>query len=538
MRQESLYQYTLIDIGHGMRERKMKRKDFLEEMDKIIPWFELISMVEPYYTTKGKRKYPVRRINMILRMYLLQCWFNLSDEGVKEVIYDSCAMCRFMSLDPKKQIPDAKELFVFRQLLEEHNIYHKFFEYIHKALEKRDLMMRGETIVNATISAHLFEMIVLTTTEWLNWVATGHLRCDNRVYLVIDSEDMDGFTALMASTPEIIHMDDGAFIFAELKPNWNEFQEILALPLSLKQVCLRLEAVQKFFPVSERGTRILQYDAERANVALGEPIFQNLWSAWTKSQTCVRANRRGITLAEALGLNRPSIKNIPNEILPFFLEDRPLPKVDIVDQSRSTCAFGWAGAFSLFGYLVGEEEKRRQTERLHLDGIVKGLRQDYCLDKPVIYGSPYLSVADKLSAVITDKKTLKISIRFLVIVFHYCGILTEGKEINFDSFIKDLAGLIEMADDDLASNAAYLIGRKMEDIPVIMLHYAKSPEMFPSLIPSKKTIPIPNWRDLVDKKPLISMDGHSDCQKSPSQEESEPEIPENSSPMGGSALLT
>ena len=70
------------------RKRKTKREEFLEIMDEIIPWEEGVEYIKPYYPS-GKRGRPPKGIEKMLRMYLLQCWFNLSDEGVEDTIYDS-----------------------------------------------------------------------------------------------------------------------------------------------------------------------------------------------------------------------------------------------------------------------------------------------------------------------------------------------------------------------------------------------------------------------------------------------------------------
>ena len=57
----------------------------------------------------------------MLRMYLLQAWFSLSDEGVEDAIYDSYAMRRFLGLDfTVEQVPDATTLLHVRHLLEKH----------------------------------------------------------------------------------------------------------------------------------------------------------------------------------------------------------------------------------------------------------------------------------------------------------------------------------------------------------------------------------------------------------------------------------
>ena len=64
----------------------------------------------------------------MLRMYLLQIWFNVSDAGLEDAIYDSYAFQRFIGINfLEEQVPDATTLPEFRRLLEEHElgkIYH------------------------------------------------------------------------------------------------------------------------------------------------------------------------------------------------------------------------------------------------------------------------------------------------------------------------------------------------------------------------------------------------------------------------------
>lgn len=343
---------------------------------------------------------------------------------------------------------------------------------------------------------HSFSWIMaITIPEWLSWVATGHLRCGNRMTLVNGSNDLAGFTSLMASTPDITFRDDGAFILADLKPTWSEFIEAFNLAPTLNETWLRIEGVNKFFPVSERGSRLLQFDAERANVVLGQPVFQQLWLDWSDHQAELRTHWKGMIFAGLFGFVAPDIERLPDGISQYLLKDCPLPKADVIAQSRATCAFGWASAFSLLVSFIGDEEKTIQSNRLNLQEVVKALRQDYAVNKPVIYESPYFSIADELSAVIAEKASLNISIRFLVIVFHYVGLLADEKEIELEPLVKDLAMLIDAGDSILAANAAYLIGRKMEDTPVSALRYTQLPNLFPALI--SKSIAIPDWRNFI-----------------------------------------
>ena len=83
-------QITMTDIEYSNRKRTTKKEDFLNKMNGIIPWTEWVELIRPYYPS-GKRGRPVRGIETMLRMYLLQIWFNLSDEGVEDAIYDSYA---------------------------------------------------------------------------------------------------------------------------------------------------------------------------------------------------------------------------------------------------------------------------------------------------------------------------------------------------------------------------------------------------------------------------------------------------------------
>ena len=142
---------TLSDIEYGRRKRTTKRDEFLRIMNDSIPWDEWVAYIEPYYP-EGKRGRPPMGIEKMLRMYLLQCWFNLSDEGLEDAIYDSYAMRTFMGISFfDEQVPDATTLLKFRHLLEKHNIGKVFFDAIARALAQYGSMMRGGTIVDATI---------------------------------------------------------------------------------------------------------------------------------------------------------------------------------------------------------------------------------------------------------------------------------------------------------------------------------------------------------------------------------------------------
>ena len=146
-----MQQQTFTDIEYSKRKKKTRREEFLDTMDQMIPWKDWVALIEPYYPS-GKRGRPTRGIETMLRMYLMQNWFNLSDAAMEDAIYDSYAMRSFMHLDfYKEQVPDATTLLKFRHLLEEHHIGEQIFADVNARLEKSGLIMHGGTIVDATI---------------------------------------------------------------------------------------------------------------------------------------------------------------------------------------------------------------------------------------------------------------------------------------------------------------------------------------------------------------------------------------------------
>lgn len=124
----------------------------MKEMDELIPWEECVAMIAPYYPN-GSRGRPPCEIEEMLRMILLQTWFNLSDEGVEDAIYDSYAMKTFMGLDfaSGEQVPDATTLCKFRKLMTVNGLQKKFFDIVQSLLERSGKKVHGGTIVDATI---------------------------------------------------------------------------------------------------------------------------------------------------------------------------------------------------------------------------------------------------------------------------------------------------------------------------------------------------------------------------------------------------
>lgn len=145
-------QLTFASAAYLSKKKRTRREQFLEEMDKAIPWTDLLRLINRYYgkvDDNGRPKMPSERM---LRIYFLQQWFNLSDPGAEEALYDSCSMRMFAGVElGEEAIPDETTILNFRRFLEEHQLPQKFFARINKILEETGLLLKSGTIVDATI---------------------------------------------------------------------------------------------------------------------------------------------------------------------------------------------------------------------------------------------------------------------------------------------------------------------------------------------------------------------------------------------------
>lgn len=144
-------QMTLSASGFDRYSKTTRRAAFLAEMERVVPWGELCALIEPFYPQPGNGRPPIG-VERMLRIYFLQQWFNLSDPGVEEALYDSLAMRSFVGIDlGREPAPDETTVCKFRHLLEKHEIGRRLFEQVHVHLEAQGIKVSKGTIVDATI---------------------------------------------------------------------------------------------------------------------------------------------------------------------------------------------------------------------------------------------------------------------------------------------------------------------------------------------------------------------------------------------------
>lgn len=144
-------QVTFASMAYMGKEKTTRRERFLSEMERVIPWRRIEQLIEPVYPDIGNGRQPIG-LNRMLRIYFMQQWFQLSDPGMEDALYDSESMRRFAHIElGTDAVPDESTILKFRHLLEEHDLTAKLFSEVQVYLEGHGLMLKEGTIVDATI---------------------------------------------------------------------------------------------------------------------------------------------------------------------------------------------------------------------------------------------------------------------------------------------------------------------------------------------------------------------------------------------------
>jgi len=143
---------TLSEITDELAQAATKKKEFLAQMERIIPWKEWLELIKPYYY-KGERGNKPYDLEKMLRIYLVQNLYDLSDMATMTEVIDSRAFSKFCGVDSSNQVPDGDTIGRFRALLAEQGLQEKLFAQGVQLLTERGLILKKGTIVDSTIIA-------------------------------------------------------------------------------------------------------------------------------------------------------------------------------------------------------------------------------------------------------------------------------------------------------------------------------------------------------------------------------------------------
>ena len=149
-------QISLASTGFELVTKRTRKRVFLDEMNLVVPWTELVGLIAPFTPggagAKGGR--PSFAVETMLRIHFLEQWFGLSDPAMEEALHDISLYCEFARLDPgHMRLPDESTVLRFRHLLEEHNLSIQLMATINATLLALGLMLKTGTVVDATLIA-------------------------------------------------------------------------------------------------------------------------------------------------------------------------------------------------------------------------------------------------------------------------------------------------------------------------------------------------------------------------------------------------
>jgi len=142
-------QSSFSDLEYQAKKKTTRKEKFLSEMDRILPWKLLLKPIRKHYPKAGNGRPPIAP-EIMLRIYFMQQWYQLSDPAMEDSLYDIESMRRFakISLD---SVPDESTILNFRHFLERHELTKKLFQSTEQYLSEHGMILSEGTIVDASI---------------------------------------------------------------------------------------------------------------------------------------------------------------------------------------------------------------------------------------------------------------------------------------------------------------------------------------------------------------------------------------------------
>ena len=141
-------------LGLPNSSRRTRKREFLESMDRVVPWSELVSLIEPYAPESGRRGQQPFAVEAMLRIHFMQQWFNLSDPSMEEALHDVPVFRDFAGLSNwADAMPSESSILRFRHLLERHKLADQILATVNTLLSAKGLLLKAGTVVDATLIA-------------------------------------------------------------------------------------------------------------------------------------------------------------------------------------------------------------------------------------------------------------------------------------------------------------------------------------------------------------------------------------------------
>jgi IS5 family transposase len=146
-------QISLATIGFELVTKRTRKREFLDEMNLVIPWSQLLELIAPH-APAGKTRRPPFATDVMLRIYLLQQFFGHSDPAMEEALHDIPLYREFAKLDAGiTRLPVESTILRFLHMLEQNDLGAQILAAVNAKLIDRGLMLKTGTVVDATLIA-------------------------------------------------------------------------------------------------------------------------------------------------------------------------------------------------------------------------------------------------------------------------------------------------------------------------------------------------------------------------------------------------
>ncbi len=130
--------------------KKTRKREFLEQMEHVVPWAALVKLIAPHYP-KGTNRRPPFPLETMLRIHFMQQWFSLSDPGMEEAFFDVPLYREFAQLEDYARLPDESTILRFRHRLEQHQLAEQILATVNQLLIQQGLLLKVGGVVDATL---------------------------------------------------------------------------------------------------------------------------------------------------------------------------------------------------------------------------------------------------------------------------------------------------------------------------------------------------------------------------------------------------
>ena len=131
-----------VDLSVSVK--KTRKREFLGEMDAVVPWAALVQLIAPYYPEGRNGRAPFA-LETMLRVHFLQQWVTLSAPAMEEAFFDVPLYGEFAQLDMNGRMPDESTILRFRHWLEKHKLAEQVLATVNDLLVGNGLLLRVGT---------------------------------------------------------------------------------------------------------------------------------------------------------------------------------------------------------------------------------------------------------------------------------------------------------------------------------------------------------------------------------------------------------